>query len=557
MESESFLSGESRGAIARSRGGFRTCSGPIRQPNPMCSLSTSPHCAPEVAESLQRMDWKTLLDQCLCPVFKRIRAESSFSYGSIFFDPNPLEIVRRELAEARSKATRPPFLVADMEMGPGHVLQGESEFPSMGAAGAVGDPDLARRAGLAAASAGREVGGLNWTLAPCVDLRVCRESPMVGVRSAGADVETVLKVTQAYVDGVQVGGCLATAKHFPGDGYNRHDQHLTTVTNPLSREEWEAGPGKIYRTLIDSSIGAIMPGHIALPSWDEPDAETGLYPPATLSRRLMTDLLRGELGFEGLIISDAIEMGGIVGYLNYYDACERFFNAGGDVLLFVIPDERFYIEMEKRIHRGSLPMETLRRAASRVWATKTRVGVVGDPRPIESLPREERERAAQEMARRAVTLVRDRRRMLPVCPKRRRILHVSLDQGARPRPDYFEAFNAHLISRGAEVTWWNDPGSERLFEAARAGDFDLIVCSIATGPSYGVGVVYLHGPLARNLMGGWMRFETPVIFVSLGHPTLHEDFEASMDTVINTYGISPHTVPAVCDVIFGKEKIVL
>lgn len=512
--------------------------------------------SPHVRSLVADMDRRVALEQCLCPVFRKVQDQPELRYGGVFFDPGERDEVAAQIAVARARTPLSPFLVADMEMGAGAVLWGEPEFPSLAAAGIVGDETLSRRAGLAAAAAGRAAGGLNWTLAPCVDLMVDRASPMVSIRSAGRQHGRVLATARAYIGGLQAGGCMATAKHFPGDGYSDLDQHLTTVENPLPAEEWWAECGRVYQELIDDGLLAVMSGHIAAPAFDVPDETTGLFPPATISRPLLTELLRGELGFEGLIVSDAVEMGGLVGYLNYYDACARFFMAGGDVLLFVEPDARFFAEMETRFEAGTLDPEVVRRAAERVLAMKEHLGLLApEPPEPETIAPAETEAAAAEMARRALRIVRDRGDKLPLAlPPQSRVLHLVLEQSPRARPDFFAQLTEALRSRFDAVEQWDDPGPDRLFAAARDGAFDCIVCSIAAIPRYGVGHVRLQGPIARNFMGGWMRLGIPVVFVSLGHPCVHEDFAASMDVVVNTYGISPAVVEPLLALLFGEAS---
>ena len=145
-------------------------------------------------------------------------------------------------------------------------------------------------------------------------------NPIVTNRSVGENVDAIIKYSGAYVDGLQENGLIATLKHFPGDGYSSDDQHVTTSVNPLSCEDWDNTFGKVYRDLIERGVMAIMPGHIALPAYDEPD-ENGLYPPATVSQNMLTGLLKEKLGFEGLIVSDAVNMGGFCGYMQAVIAC--------------------------------------------------------------------------------------------------------------------------------------------------------------------------------------------------------------------------------------------
>lgn len=161
---------------------------------------------------------------------------------------------------------------------------------------------------------------------------------MESIRAAGEAADIAIDIAGAYMRGMQDGGLAATLKHFSGDGVVSYDQHITTSVNSLSKEDWMGSDGKVYRSLIEQGAYSIMPGHIALPSYDEPDAKIGLCPPATLSYNLMTKLLKQELGFGGIICSAAVTMSGFSGFMNYFVSCATFLKNGGDILLFARTD---------------------------------------------------------------------------------------------------------------------------------------------------------------------------------------------------------------------------
>ncbi|HVZ31838.1 MAG TPA: glycoside hydrolase family 3 N-terminal domain-containing protein, partial [Polyangiaceae bacterium] len=346
---------------------------------------------------------------------------------------------------------------------------------------------------------------------------------------------------------------VATLKHFPGDGHSTYDQHLTTVLNPLSMPDWWGGPGRVYRELIAAGAKTIMAGHIALPAYEAADAR-GLYPPATVSRRLLTDLLRGELGFEGLLVSDAMGMGGVAGFVPPFEAYARFLEAGGDCVLFArVTERRFYPEFERALREKILSEKTLYDRAARMLAFKADIGLLGqDSQGQGSLGEgwrgqsgaaepafdaDAHARLARQVGDGAVTLVRDRAQLLPLAlSPSTRVLHVLLAGPNYPQYEDQRAALSGLTAALAErvsVVELVDPGAGVLFE--RVDQFDLVVCSIAATTSWGVSVARLHGPLCRNLMEGWMRLGTPVVFVSHVHPFLHLEFDPLMDTVINTY----------------------
>lgn len=362
------------------------------------------------------------------------------------------------------------------------------------------------------------------------------------------------------MQGLQDHGMVSTIKHFPGDGWSSLDHHLTTPVIHLEAEAWRNGPGRVFRELIDRGAIAVMPGHIALPAFDEPD-DRGLYPPATVSRKLLVDLLRGELGFEGLIVSDAVEMGGAVGFMNYYDLCADALENGCDMLLFPRMDDRFYREMERRLNSGRLSMITLRERASRIVALKEQLGLhcseaphaKAKPVPVERILSGQ---IAERVVDESITLVRDRQGLVPF-PIRSgtKVLHAVIMNNHDRYGELLERMKREIGRYTDNVEQWVDPGPDRLFQAAADKTYDLIICSIGSRLSYGLNVVRLHDEVARNMMGGWTKLETPILFVTHYHPFVHKEYEASIDTIINTYGDIEYTAGRLLQAITGERPI--
>jgi beta-N-acetylhexosaminidase len=238
-------------------------------------------------------------------------------------------------------------------------------------------------------------------------------------------------------------------------------------------------------------------------------------------------------------------MGGVAGFVSPFEAYARFLEAGGDYVLFArVTDRRFHAEFERALREKIVSERTLYDRAARVLQFKRDLGLFDPPaEPQGGFDAAEHEGLAGRVADGAVTLVRDRERLLPLQLERTtRVLHVVL---ASPRyPGYeaqravYAAFTSALAER-CQVIELYDPGPQVLFE--RVDQFDLVVCSIGADTSWGVNVARLHGPICRNLMEGWMRLGTPVVFVNHIHPFVHLEYDALMDCVINTYRSLPCT----------------
>ena len=242
-------------------------------------------------------------------------------------DPSQvLELTNRLQAAARAAGHLHPLLIAiDQEQGRVvRIVEGVTLFPAMGAIARAGDPDLLGRV---AETVGRELLalGVNWNLAPVADVLSAPDCP-VGDRSFGSEPGVVAAMVAAYVRGAARAGILASAKHFPGHGATGRDSHVAAPTIGRSRAELEACDLVPFRAAIAAGVSSVMTTHITFPALDP-------HAPATLSRAILRDLLRGEMGFAGTVISDDLEMAGIALKLSLEDGALAALRAGCDILI--------------------------------------------------------------------------------------------------------------------------------------------------------------------------------------------------------------------------------
>ncbi|MFV0338139.1 MAG: glycoside hydrolase family 3 protein [Chthoniobacterales bacterium] len=492
-----------------------------------------------------------------CPTYTPDAENDFFDTGSFFVFAGESSSQRKLISQVKSHCSDEPLVATDLEYGAGRMIHDATKFASLFAAARSG-PQLVEEMGRVAAEEGRSV-GFNWTFGPCVDPLFDIDCPTLSVRSPGRSAEEAIATGLAYMRGLQTHGMLATAKHFPGDGYCRYDQHLTTAENPLEMDKWWATYGKIYTALIEADVAAIMPGHISLPAWDTPHPSNGVCPPATLSARLMKDLLRKKLGFQGLIVSDAVNMGGFSGFMNYHDACATFLESGGNVLLFAHPTEEFLDEMLQRIHSGMLSETAIDDSLARFKKFKER-GFASQRVSSEAseLNSAKAIATARQIAKSGLQLLRDRKHYLPVQePETKRLLHVRLAFSHSTMLPIIDQFNEALSKTFAQVEYLNDPGPDAMRKRVTRDDCDLIIVSILNEYGYGTNHIHLAGVVARNMMGGWMHRGKPVIFISHAHPYLHWEYKAPMDCVIRTCGTTPETIPELIDLIAGKGAAIV
>ncbi len=310
-------------------------------------------------------------------------------------------------------APLPLLVTADFETGAGFRLEGATNFPSAMAFGAAGDPQLAREAGRITAVESRAI-GVHVNFAPVVDVNNNPRNPVINIRSFGEDPDAVAALAAAYIEGLADGGMIATVKHFPGHGDTDIDSHLALPVLRHPRTRLDAVELPPFRAGIAAGAGAVMTAHMALPAI-HPDNET----PATLSKPIVTGLLRDELGFDGLVFTDSMRMRAITDMLSPADAAGGAVMAGHDLVLHAPDDRAAVAGVRAAVDDGRVSAAALDRSVRRVLEAKARLGlhrrrrVALDTLPLVVGTRAHR-RVAREVSERSITLIRDDRHDVPL-----------------------------------------------------------------------------------------------------------------------------------------------
>ncbi len=297
-------------------------------------------------------------------------------------------------------------------------------------AGASPDTETAYHIGLVSGREARSI-GCNWMFNPVTDIYMNWRNTIVNTRSFGGDAEKVIENSRAYIRGVRDASpnMACCMKHFPGDGVEELDQHLAMGVNSLGVEEWENTFGYVYRTLIEDGIESVMVGHIALPEMSRrlrPGIRDEEIMPATLAKELLTDLLRGEMGFNGVIITDATHMLGLAAMAKRSDAIPGVIAAGCDRILFANDPEEDLAYLKAGYEAGIVTPERLDDAELRILGLKARLNLFREealmPDPADkdrTVGCEEHRAFREEDAFKGVTLVKDTRHNLPVDPAKK------------------------------------------------------------------------------------------------------------------------------------------
>ncbi|CAN5617780.1 hypothetical protein BH23GEM1_BH23GEM1_01110 [soil metagenome] len=305
-----------------------------------------------------------------------------------------VEAVAKLTGELRERSKIPLLIGSDLERGAGQQFQGATGLPPLAAIGYLDDVDAVRRAATISAREARAV-GVNWIYAPVADVDLEPDNPIIGTRAFGGDVERVSRDVAAWIEACQAEGVLACAKHFPGHGRTTSDSHATLPTVTLGADELRATDLAPFRSAIAANVASVMSAHVSYPALD-PSGD-----PATLSPRILGGILRDELGFDGLVVTDAMIMEGVLGE-GEAKAALRALRAGCDLLLYPTDLGAVADAVQGALDRGELDASRIRASVERRAA---RAGAAWQGRPDVSTLGEDRG-WAEELARRVIHVVR-------------------------------------------------------------------------------------------------------------------------------------------------------
>jgi beta-N-acetylhexosaminidase len=486
--------------------------------------------------------------------------------GVMMLRPMPGEAADAIVHALRQRCSIPPLIAANLDQGPDGAVSEATSFSSPLGIGATRDPRHARRLGEVDAI---ECGwhGVRWNFGPVVDLDLNDYNPMTNTRTFGSDPEVIADLAVAEIEGMQSNGMAACAKHFPGDGVDDRDQHIHPTINSLPMDEWRASYGRVWQRVIDAGVLSIMVGHIALPAYSRQAGAAEPPLPASLSPEILQGLVRGELGFNGLISTDATLMGGFSMVMPRAQAVPAAIAAGCDLFLFALDLPTDFQFMLDGIRSGVISPERLDAAVRRILGLKAAIGLHREAAPTapddHDAVRARHHEWARECARDAVTLVKDLDDIVPLDPNRYpRVLVYPLDRPGRHSPAS-ERLAARLRDKGFEVTVFQYPPADDV-EAAIAGDFALtvsktrdeydLVLYVAAIPqlSFEPGIRLTWSPVIGSNAPHALT-EVPTVFVSFESPYHLRDVPR-IRTYVNAYTDSEMTAEAVADALTGASE---
>ncbi len=498
--------------------------------------------------------------------------------GGIIFFGAPLYETTIIANRMQSLAKVPLLMSLDAETGIGMRFEDATNFPWAMAVAATGEPEFARRMGVITGREAKAI-GIRHVYAPVLDVNNNAANPVINVRSFGEDPADVSRFGVAFAQGIQSQNVIATAKHFPGHGDTAVDSHRGLPIIDHSRESLEKTELVPFRAAVAGGIASVMIAHIALPQIDGEeisplanyrggDAEAGAEIvkekatiPATLSYKVQTEILRKDMGFKGLIVSDAMSMSGLTLYFTQEEAGVRAFLAGTDILEKPADVDAMLRGLATAVRSGRIPMDRLDESVRRQLAWKYEVGLfkekitsIDQIDTIVSGP--ETTKLTDEIATRALTLVKNSNGTIPL-DRTKRIAVLGISNGF-DGPLTMASLNGSLRAAGVRFTpaYIQENSTPEQIEAARqaVSGADVVVVGlygrVRSGAKNSVGIPDGGAAILRSLIAA----RKTVIGVSFGNPYVLSSFP-EMDTYLVAYGDMPSLQRAAGRGLTGQQDI--
>jgi len=452
----------------------------------------------------------------------------------------------------QEKARIPLLIASDLERGLGNQIEGATLFPPLMSLGAAGSEELAYRMGKITAEEARAV-GIHITYAPVVDVNINPENPIINTRSLGEDPEQVSLLGAAFIRGCQENGLMATAKHFPGHGDTEVDSHVELPLVEADRDRLDRVELFPFKKAIEAGVKAVMTAHIHIPALD-PTPNL----PATLSPVIITELLRQEWAFNGLIVTDAMEMGGVATLYSPEEAAIKAVQAGVDCLLLPLETEKVIHALIQAVNSGRISESRINASVRRILKAKSELGLhkqkfVDGEALTRILASEENLRQAEKTFEASMTLVKNSQDRVPLSCENKKLAVFSLssDQG-----DYFagQVFTEEVKQRCEEVqefyadAFTGDEFIEQAVEESNDADVRLITLFSRLYSGKGsVGLNERHIELIHELA----KDDRPLFVISFGSPYFIRYFPEA-DVYICAYRKAASAQRAAVKALFGE-----
>ena len=511
-----------------------------------------------------------------------------FHLGGCRYNGMPGQKVLNQNRAIQTHAKIPAFIACNPEQGGSGVCNDGTFVSSQVKIGATGKTEYARAMGRVS-GAQIKATGCNMAFAPVVDITYNWECEEVLARAYGDDPKVVAEMGKAFMDGLhETDGVFCCAKHFPGNGQDYRDAHLSNNINHFGLEDWMASYGHVYKTLIEGGMEAVMGGHIMMPEYMKelnPDITMDEMMPATLCPEIMTGLLRDKLGFNGVVVTDASHMVGMTNRMKRADMLPKAINSGCDMFLFFNDPDEDFATMLNAYKTGIISEERIQEALTRILGLKASKGMhkksveeltATDEELTAALNNPEFKAVSSAISKDCLTLVKYKDEgVLPLSPeKTKRIMLVNIKGpespmaalaamamgGGAARKTPIEKLQERLIAKGFDAFIYESP-LDKIKKQIAAGEKPSLnlyfagknaIADFTSGMDLVISffdVANGHPQFGLSKGGGeipWYVHETPVVGISVNKPTMLAD-APMLRTYINTYDSNDDTMDALVD----------
>ena len=518
-----------------------------------------------------------------------------YHLGGCRYNAMPGQMVLNQNRILQKYAKVPVFIACNPEQGGNGVCPDGTFVSSQVKIGAAGKTEYAQAMGRIS-GVQLKAAGCNMAFAPVLDISYNWECEEVLSRSYGNDPKLVAQMGKAYMDGLhETDGVYACAKHFPGNGQDYRDAHLSNNVNHFGHDDWMASYGHVYKTLIDNGLDAIMGGHILMPTFMQeinPAITADTIMPGTLCKEIMTDLLRGELGFNGMVVTDASHMVGMTNRMKRKDMLPAAINAGCDMFLFFNDPAEDFETMLNAYSTGIISEERMVEALTRILGLKAakcmhkiaKEELCGSDEALtEALQNPDFKAVAPAISKDALTLVKYKDEgVLPITPgKYKRIMLVNIKGPETPMAKVMAIVMGGGKAKKTPVEKFCDKLNEKGFDAfIYESPLDKVVKELQEGKPFNMNLYFAgknaisdfvagqdlvisffdvgngHPTFGLSKGGGeipWYVHEIPVVGVSVNKPTMLAD-APMLRTYINTYDSNDDTLDALVEALLeGPE----
>ena len=511
-----------------------------------------------------------------------------YHLGGCRYNGMPGQMVLNQNRILQKYAKVPVFIACNPEQGGNGVCTDGTFVSSQVKIGATGKPEYAHAMGKIS-GAQIKATGCNMAFAPVVDITYNWECEETLARSYGNDPKLVATMGKAFMDGLhETDGVYCCAKHFPGNGQDYRDAHISNNVNHFGHDDWMASYGHVYKTLIEGGLDAIMGGHILMPGFMreiDPEISADTIMPATLCKEIMTDLLRGELGFNGMVVTDASHMVGMTNRMQRKDMLPAAINAGCDMFLFFNDPDEDYGFMLDAYKNGVISEQRMVEALTRILGLKAAKGMHklsseqlcgSDEALAAALQDTDAKAVAPAISKDCLTLVKYKDEgVLPLDPaKTKRVMIVHIKGAPNPlmalaamamggganRKTPAEKLRDRLIEKGFDAHIYVSPlekiqqmiaagekpslnlyfaGKHAISDFTAENDLVISLLDVANG----------HPCFGLSKGGGeipWYVHELPVVGISVNKPTMLADVPM-LRTYINAYDSNDDTMDALVE----------